>query len=583
MKKSIIFLLLMSLFIIVITPSNIYADQNSLMRDFEKKHQLDIDRNSDTITGIINNLITIVQGIAQIITVIAQNFDDIISNNNCNNHNTSTCNNDCGNTPPSNDVVITQPDTSQPVTTEPVSEPVDGSKKYVVLECGAYTGNHSLNHGDVPVFINAMNRTGRSLYRHEKDYRVEKKDFNPEIPVEFVYYAGHGYNGYATLSSGKAFRPRDFYKKNNVENFVFACCKTVNSDWVNAFKNSKLKTVVGYWGTSYNGYVQNDVTKKFVQNISTIDTSNSLMVIKAWKDANNTGHSWTRKWGAAGLGNDGRARYFTINRVSLYDRTPERSVREDNKYKTLIVGSKRNINISDRVLSRASSVKRGIRQNDSLSEVKSEKEKMRFNKQRSLFSGNREYQVINMPSGALIIRANDLSMDNVKINETDALEQAYEFIKENGGIPDGMKFETISREKIESNGKENVIGYTIEFVHEFNGVQVVSNDGEGIKISIDSKGINYYQRMWTDLKEVQAKRSASSRKIISIEDAIKKASKELLKIYISDSDINIISVEKGYYTGDLYQLKEEPDKVYIVKTDSEDVFYIDIYTGQMIR
>lgn len=477
-----------------------------------------------------------------------------------------------------------------------------GPKTFIFVE-PLYKSNNYVQ-GDIPVFKKYLEGTFKY---HKKGKTVTRRSMDPTDKIDYVYFAGHGYakgnKGYPTIpewsgnsSVNKAFLPHDF-KNNKVKNYLFMCCKSVQPNWKSAFSNTGLKTVLGYHENSYNGSIQNILVKKFAQMIKDVNPSNSYEILKKWIYANQrttaeTGSQWPKnRWAAVAYDKGGKLHYWKQSNLSSQQRTfdikrvlrPVHEIKCDNGVISVLCELEspdiaRTKSLEEQLYGRATQLV-GTPENVDLSSLDSSMIKRAVP---SVYS-----KVSRMASGGFVYTNPGSSGLPVSFNDIQAMDMAWNFVYQNGGMPNDARIGNVSqitKQALDGSGKTEVVGYVVNFIHELNGKPVVSHDGEGIVVTVEDSGVTHYQRMWTQITEKPASRSRVAKQKLSMKKCIQKAAPAMLS-QMNELNINEIQVthaETTYMTSNIDDEQRELKEVYCITAQGDYMFLVDPYTAELL-
>lgn len=126
--------------------------------------------------------------------------------------------------------------------------------------------------------------------------------------------------------------------------------------------------------------------------------------------------------------------------------------------------------------------------------------------------------------GAITYRRLDSSDDQpMELTDEEALQQAKEYLKKAGLLPEDAyhtDVRRVSRTAIDLNGGEaaqpETTSIEVRFYRVFNGVDVISDQEDGILLSFDAQGIRSLQYLW---RKIDSSEIAEKTDPISSEDA----------------------------------------------------------------
>ena len=156
--------------------------------------------------------------------------------------------------------------------------------------------------------------------------------------------------------------------------------------------------------------------------------------------------------------------------------------------------------------------------------------------------------------------AKDWGERNLAYNKTavEAINLAKQHLNAMGLLPKGNYRTAVSgvtrREMDLGDGKQvddtpEVVEYTVHFYHQLNGVDVLSDQGEGITVTVDKYGVADMKYRWSDIKTA-TKMSATTAQALSLNAAREQYLQAKSEDTVQDSSNGSVVVTQAYYVND---------------------------------
>lgn len=141
----------------------------------------------------------------------------------------------------------------------------------------------------------------------------------------------------------------------------------------------------------------------------------------------------------------------------------------------------------------------------------------------------------------------------VSFGQKDAVQKAKDFLNQHGLLPTDAKIKSVSNitrrtmtPETEDFGNETVVGYTISFEHLYNGTEISSIDGEGIKVVVNEDGIESFRHLWHDI--IPSEQYSVSQPFIDYQIALNSFENVVDRIWNFGPEAHITDISLVYYS-----------------------------------
>lgn len=189
------------------------------------------------------------------------------------------------------------------------------------------------------------------------------------------------------------------------------------------------------------------------------------------------------------------------------------------------------------------------------------------------------------PSGAQSVLLSGESTAPVGMTRSGAIEQASEFVRHNGGMPQdaylrevrafaNCAVDTVTGE----HGLESVSEYIVEFGRSFDGVEIDGTNGDSISVVVSARGVGEYRRSW---RNVQRARNGSGPKAqVTAAEALQVLAEEGDQYLGTPAEADITDIDLVYYSMGPEHSQSAMYPAWRIRLDEADDFYVNAITGR---
>ena len=174
----------------------------------------------------------------------------------------------------------------------------------------------------------------------------------------------------------------------------------------------------------------------------------------------------------------------------------------------------------------------------------------------------------------------------VSFNEVAAIAKAQKFLKDHNLLPKDAKVKNVAKTvrhtftaQDETHGTTETVEYKVNFVHEFNGTEISSFNGEGIVVTLGADGVHNMQHFWHTIEQETAEKN----KFLMPEQALEKFKEYVHKSWRMPQEAEITDFRLTYYSPDLNVDSVDTFKpAWKVEVDGNCPVLIDAVTGEQL-
>lgn len=176
------------------------------------------------------------------------------------------------------------------------------------------------------------------------------------------------------------------------------------------------------------------------------------------------------------------------------------------------------------------------------------------------------------------------------LSDREAISVAEDILEEQGLLPDDnyrASVSKIQRVKLDLSGKSKNVPETIEYVVSFyrtyNGIDVLSNQEDGILVSFDTKGLTELRYLWREM-DYNSDIKNGTTDILTISQASEIFEKEIeagTSVIVDSADKNTYNT---YVSVAYMQIEGKVRPVYVFSTDTNyaNSIFVDMHTGEVL-
>lgn len=179
------------------------------------------------------------------------------------------------------------------------------------------------------------------------------------------------------------------------------------------------------------------------------------------------------------------------------------------------------------------------------------------------------------------VYSREIKTDKIDLTQDKVKQQVEEFINNNGGMRNDLELAAVVPSIAEGEaGNQIVIGYTFQYKQKYNDTIIDGNFANGVTVSYDADGVNFYMR---DVKDLTSKnKNLKQQKVKQPKDIINKAKNVENTPIKSDEAPDYKNISFVYYSYPFNANKNELIPAYKLSINDTNALFFDAVTGELL-